>query len=516
LVFIAVVCAVSDNWFIDGNEENANFPKCTGPRIRRSWASLDSDQKKAFVNLVWQAKKVNGQWTTGSTSSSSLYNCFPNIHKSSGNAIWHYTSAFIAAHKGFLWMYESALTWVCFKYGSTLNPPIPQDKCCEYAALPYWAWECDYDSNTRDTVIPILHTSSIWDQTGPIKCDKCFGDPVTDPANCYYVKSGMFTQDTFPILSQVSGDATAWQSSAAKCYDTGLKRLLDPTVMRLDQSQIMTQVCGNKYFSSMLPWVHGAGHSCTHLFLGFSMKTQSSPDEPLFMMHHGNVDRLFHLWADCNDYEGISGDALGPEQYTEINPTPGGTQVSYMVGKDKYPVSVTADTIVPYKMGSGSASFIPESKWPKIKDLWTCGEEGKPGWMGMYYRYGTDALAQLLSLKSGCCKSNNWGWLNYGASKKRGADEPETNDFTDRTDNEAVMFREIEAELLRKTEQEGLSTSAAVREIAMENCLKNPKTEYTPQDLAYFRMMGIAPSSLDRICDEPSIDPHYSGHQHSM
>jgi len=277
----------------------------------------------------------------------------------------------------------------------------------------------------------------------------------------------------------------------------------------------MTQICSNKGFFSQLNWSHGSGHSCTHLFLGFSMKTQSSPDEPLFFLHHCNVDRTFHIWADCWDYEGISGDALGPDQYTEINPTAGGTQVSYMVGKDKYPVAVKSDTIVPYRFGSGSSIFIPESKWPKIKDLWTCGEAGKTGWMGMYYRYGPDALAELLRLKSGCCKSDNWGWVNSkSGSKKR--DEPETDVFADRTDNEAVMFRQIRADLIRKTEQEGLSTNTAIRDIAMENCLKNPKPEYSPQDLAYLRMMGIAPSSLDRICDEPSKDPHYSGHQHSM
>jgi tyrosinase len=515
LVFIAVACAVSDNWFIDGTPENAALPKCTGPRIRKSWASLDNTARKAFVNLVWKAKQVKGQWTTGSTSSSPLFDVFPGIHKSSGNAIWHYTSAFIAAHKGFLWMYESALTWVCFKYGTTLSPQIQPEQCCEYAALPYWAWEADCDLNTKDTIVPIIDTSSIWDRsTG---CPTCFGDPVTNPTTGYYVSSGMFTRENgWNILSPVAGDATQWQTSSAKYYDTGLKRLNDPSMMKLDQSQIATTIAANPSFSTMLPWCHGSGHSCTHLFLGFSMKTQSSPDEPMFFMHHGNVDRLFHLWADCWDYEGISCDSLGPNQYTEINPTPGGSAVCYTVGKDKFPYSVTVDTVIPYKFGSGSSTFIPEAKWPKIKDLWTCGEEGRPGWMGMYYRYGTDAIAQILSTRSGACKSNNWGWVNYGAgSKKRDAD-PEHNDFTDRDDNEAVMFREIQAEIIRKTEQEGLSTKAALRDIAMENCLKNTKPEYSPQDLAYLRMMGISPSSLDRICDEPSMDPLYNGHQHSM
>lgn len=119
--------------------------------------------------------------------------------------------------------------------------------------------------------------------------------------------------------------------------------------------------------------------------------------------------------------------------------------------KKKIPYSVLADTIIPYKFGSGSCTFIPEAKWPKIKDLWTCGEAGNTGWMGMYYRYGSDTIAQLLSLKSGACASGNkWTWVNQGASSKKRDADPEPNDFAHRDDNEAVMFRQIQAEILKK------------------------------------------------------------------
>jgi hypothetical protein len=507
VVLVLVALAAADNWFNSG--VNSAY-KCSGPRVRRSWNDATPEQKQCFVRLVYQAKLVKGAFTTGSTSQSALFDVFPNIHKSSGNAIWHYTSCFIAAHKGFLHMYEQMLTYVALKYGPTMDPPILPEDACECSTLKYWAWECDYDTTgTTDNIIPVLQSSPIWDTPGG--CKTCFGDATYDP-NGYYVNTGLFTKgNNWKLVSAVSGDVKQWQSSAAPYYDNYLKRVLDPKEIRLDPSQIMNTIRNNPGFSTMLPYNHGAAHSCIHLFLGFSMKTQASPDEPLFFMHHCNVDRIFHLWADCWEYDAIDANNWTDLQYVEINPTPGGTAVEEMIsGSTKQKVRVLADTVVPYKMGSGSAVFIPPEKWPKIRDLWTCGEEGKPGWLDMYVRYGYDKMAEFMDKNGYCVKDQKWRWVHYNANQKRGETTPEIED------NETKMYRQLEESLRYKREQEGLSPDTALRQLAMENCLLNPSEKMTPQKLDYLRMMGIAPSSLDRICDEPSQDPGFSGHSMHM
>jgi hypothetical protein len=323
----------------------------------------------------------------------------------------------------------------------------------------------------------------------------------------------LFTKENnWKLVTSVSGDPKQWQSSAAPYFDPYLKRLLDPKEIRLDPTQIMQVISTNNTYGQFMPWSHGAGHSCMHLFLGFVMKTQSSPDEPLFMMHHCNVDRLYHLWADCWDYETIPPNEWTPAQYVEINPTPGGTAVEEMTGPStKQKVRVLPDTKIPYKMGSGTSILIPEASFPMIKDLWSCGEEGNPGWMGLYVRYGPDKMAQALDLAKSCKSGQQWRWVNCGAStSKRGETTPEIED------NESKIYKEFEETFLRKTEEEGISPKTALKEIAMENCLKNPKEEMTPQRASYLRMMGINPSSLDRICDEPSRDPNVSGRQRPM
>jgi len=505
VVLALVALAAADNWFNTG--DNAAY-QCPGPRIRKSWSDCGPKEKKCFVSLIHKAKQIRGYYTTGSPNSqSALFDIFPNIHKSSGNAIWHYTSSFIAAHKGFLHMYEQMLTYVALKYGSDLG--IDPKDACQCSTLKYWAWEADYDTTgPYDSIIPVLQTSAIWDTPG--KCNKCFGESTNDP-NSYYVNTGMFTKDNnWKLVSAVSGDPKQWQSSAAPSYDCYLKRVLDPKEIRLDASQVMNAIRNNPGFSTWLPWTHGAGHSCMHLFLGFSMKTQSSPDEPLFFMHHTNVDRLFHIWADCNDYETIKADAWTDLQYIEINPTPGGTAVEEMIPgtSQKQKVRVLPDTIVPYKMGSGSCVQIPPTSWPRIKDLWSSGDVGEPGWMGLHVRYGPDKMAQSLEANGYCKPGQVWRWVNINTGKKRAETTPEEN-------NETRMYRQINEALRQKTEG-GLSPDTALKELAMENCLLNPAEKMTPQRLDYLRMMGIAPSSLDRICDEPSKDPGFSGHEHRM
>jgi tyrosinase len=493
-VFLVLVAFVSAaNWFTTG--ENAALYKCPGPRVRKSWGSLTDTEKSTFVRLVYQLKQYQGAWATGtSTSQSALYDVFVRIHNS-GNYMWHYTSAFIHAHKAFLWMYESALIFVALKNGPTMSPAITQTQACN-VAIPYWPWETDFGQ---------WETSSIWDS-------RYFGDNTPMPAaQGYYVDSGQFAQPGWKLMSPVAGDPKQWQTPTAPFYDNKLKRLCDPNELRLSASLVMDAILNNPKFSTFLPWIHGAGHSCIHLFLGFSMKTQASPDEPLFFLHHCNVDRLFHLWADCYEYDKVSGDALGPDQYSEINPTPGGTQVKDPSGTA--PLRILPETVIPFYWGNSDSKILVKNDWPTVKQMWTMGTSTVRGWNDLYVRYGPDKLAQALS--TSCTKTKGtWSWVNYSATKSISVPSTVMKRDT-RTeeveDNETKVYRQITETLTRKTEVEGLSPKAAIREMAMEDCMKQPKPELKPEHLSWLRMMGIAPSTLDRICDEPSSDPNYRG-----
>ena len=39
-------------------------------------------------------------------------------------------------------------------------------------------------------------------------------------------------------------------------------------------------------------------HNYVHVWVGGSMRMMSSPQDPIFFLHHGNIDRLWALWQD--------------------------------------------------------------------------------------------------------------------------------------------------------------------------------------------------------------------------
>jgi tyrosinase len=44
------------------------------------------------------------------------------------------------------------------------------------------------------------------------------------------------------------------------------------------------------------------------------MASMRSPADPLFMLHHANVDRMWALWQDIHGHDLVSEAAAGPAQ----------------------------------------------------------------------------------------------------------------------------------------------------------------------------------------------------------
>jgi hypothetical protein len=439
-----------------------------------AWNDLDYPARTRIVRLVYQAKLYKEAWTTGGTPSS-LYDAFVRTHGNSFNPQWHYTSAFIHAHKQFLWNYESALVYTCFKDGLRMVPPIPPEECCS-VSLPYWMWEVEYGKPVSDYAI--FQETELW------------GDSTTDTTT-RYVDTGYFSQPGWFLYSKVSANTAAIQSSSAPYYDNRLKRLLDKTQLRLDPTQVMNNIRTLPNFYDFLVWVHGAGHFGIHGFLSFSMSTMYSPDEPLFFMHHGNVDRFFALWLDCHGKEETSPDSI----YVAFNPTPGGKDAVNPITGAKADVSL--DAVVPhYYSGSTTCKFSPASSWGSIRQLWGYGSSTLPGSNGLYYRYGRDRLVETFGTT--CPDSTAWNLVHYGVTKKRDTKDTKVDPADEVFATLSKTFNELQ--------EQGKTPGEALEEMAMEACKKTPKIELTATDKAFMRMSGIAPSSLDRICDEPSSD----------
>jgi hypothetical protein len=205
------------------------------------------------------------------------------------------------------------------------------------------------------------------------------------------------------------------------------------------------------------------------------------------------MDRLYHLWADCNGYDAISSDQLGKSQYEAVNPISG-------TDPARNPYTLTAFTVgldekIPFaweKVDSGSLIF-PFDNWPTPRQLWSCGTDGKRGHAGMYYRYGTDQIVRAFSRS--CPDAESWTLVDVGytwaPNQKRDVIlHPRMHNLVDT----------YEAKL-----NEGKSHKTVLFEMAKTECELAPKNDIDELFLSWIKMSNHVPEAYDSICDKPSL-----------
>jgi hypothetical protein len=250
--------------------------------------------------------------------------------------------------------------------------------------LPYWEWELGY------VEVSGMPGGGYWGnmaQTDVFQYPDLMGDTTVQPVT-NYIEEGVFAHYTaFDPPGKDLRRAFSFQSLS---NSTG-------------PAQIRNFIVNNPTFSRFLPYIHGSLHGQIHTFVGLTMSTTSTAAlDPLFYMHHCNVDRLYHLWADCHGYEGVSGNQMTTTHYTALNPISGTNSVKDLQGQ---PYDVSIDNEMNFYLISTTATFLPISDWPTPRQMWPLSN----GWGGINYRYGPDKLAVSLTAR---CPNKVWSWVN--------------------------------------------------------------------------------------------------------
>jgi len=378
-----------------------------------------------------------------------------------------------------MWTYESALIYCGVKFGL-----LSKDDCCSWG-LPYWPWELSYDYNTTDNIIPLYSASVFADPD-------LNGDATPDPVTGY-VDSGYWNRPDWQLYNSVC-------SKQGGYCDKHLKRALDYKYLNLDPSQIIQKLSPCTKYNDFLLWLHGTAHNNIHICLSYSMQTQGSPDEPMFYMHHGNIDRLFHFWANCQGYNLADPNTLTTNQYISINPTdPTASPPHTAKDANGNPYDTSLDSTVPlFVSGENTFVFLPSTNFPKVRDMWTMGSSDctHTGWNGLCYRYGSDGLANLATQTSACQSCGSWDWVNYCPNQKRSDIGEEIG-----TPEEMLVYQNLLKQFDDKV-KEGMTPKDALDDLAMDSCKSNPQQALPAKELNYLKMMGVDFSASKRICDE--------------
>jgi hypothetical protein len=322
------------------------------------------------------------------------------MHGSSLNSMFHTSSAFPSHHKAYLWLYESALIYVALVDGPYMNPPVTVAQACGIAQ-PYWEWDTGFNAY-GDKAITI-------GDTDVFQSPAYFGSMST-PNDTYDVIDGLFSE-----VDTISRICTPYPANAYCGYK--LKRAFFVDKLTIGNQKLRDQIWKYPQFKDYIGLIHGLSHGQVHSFVGCAMGgTDTAGEDPLFYLHHTNIDRLWHLWANCHFHHTVAASDLTDNctQYVALNPVPVNLPQSQWKALDIYKNrhKVGLDDKVFLYSGSSQAIFCRVDQFPTIRELWTMGTEDEYGWMDLYYRYGPDKMAVRLSADNRC---NNvaWSWVNY-------------------------------------------------------------------------------------------------------
>ena len=248
LLIIGILLVATTYRTVNGQPEF----RCPLVSERRAWNDLSCEEQDAFLTNI-RRLKVNG-----------VYDTFVRVHVENERAA-HGTAEFLPWHRWFIYQFELALR-------SVADPPF---RCM---SLPYWDWELDSGSEWMSSVFSPEAFSSF---EGTNRNGRC-RFPIPDGngfGSC--------------LRRALNLDFSFWGEGRVVALIRGYSQYGDD--FQNDRNRV------NGFRAAL----EGGPHAATHNFIGGSMTNRNAPDDPLFWIHHANVDRIWSLWQDYHGHTNV-------------------------------------------------------------------------------------------------------------------------------------------------------------------------------------------------------------------
>ncbi len=219
---------------------------------RKNTASLNDDEKRKFMNAVLALKK-----TIKPGHSTNIYDEFVAIHYSVISRIGlatgdggHGGPAFLAWHREYILRFEKEL--------QAVDPDV---------FLPYWKWE---SGNADDT--DKVFTNDFLGEMGIQTSGYLSENPNSQNPDGWTVD---------PRLDQGNHGTTLVRNSSLNTSSLPASAVSD--------------ALNEDNFHDFRPDLESP-HGTVHILVGGHMSRMTSPNDPIFFLHHANVDRIWAKW----------------------------------------------------------------------------------------------------------------------------------------------------------------------------------------------------------------------------
>ena len=240
-------------------------------QTRLNARSLSGQQKKDFI-LAIMALKSEG-----------IYDQYVKLHTeammrpagSNGRNFAHYGPIFLPWHREFLRRFEFDLQ----KYGRNAN-----------VTIPYWDW-------TEDASMSNPEESPVWAED--------FMGGNGDSEEGYVVQIGSFAAGRWKVVNEDGSDGVLIRSfglipqGRTLPIDDDVKAVMNQIPYDSPNWDPLSAPSFRNYLEGWIPNRQAVGlHNRVHVWVGGTMSNGNSPADPIFFLHHANIDRIWASWQE--------------------------------------------------------------------------------------------------------------------------------------------------------------------------------------------------------------------------
>ncbi|KAH6648129.1 monooxygenase [Truncatella angustata] len=282
---------------------------CINASVRKEWRELDDAEKAEYLRAAVCVRGLPKAKYADIEAVTTRMDDLVYTHFTLNTDI-HFVANFLPWHRWFVQLHEDLLRTECGFTG----------------VQPYWDWSIDADAeNTPNS--PIFDSVTGFGGDG-----KHTGSDVPGFQRC--VVDGPFANTNLTL-------AMGWPNmndhgDRLHCFtrefngglgnDENGEPIIGDMQAGAYNSKVMNTIYGFDTYAQMSSMLEGLPHAQIHSIIFGDMGPATSPNEPLFFLHHANVDRAWAKWQGRNatrlaDYTGYKDtDKTVPASITDAMP----------------------------------------------------------------------------------------------------------------------------------------------------------------------------------------------------
>ncbi|EJD52853.1 Di-copper centre-containing protein [Auricularia subglabra TFB-10046 SS5] len=280
-------------------------PACAPDQVvtRKEWGDLPPADRKAYTDAVLCLQSQPSQLSHSLYNTTSRYEDFTAVHINQTRLI-HFNGVFLAWHRGFIRLFESAL----------------QTECGYVGALPYWDWIKHHDNITASPLfdgspfslsgqgLPLTPEEKekeppCWQIGTAITCPKGPGGGCATDGPFKNYTIGFLPTDPNAITNPEPGLPPNVFNYQPRCFARDISQYIATNFQTPENLDNLLSTTSIKDFQDALdnvsgfPGLHAAGHFAVGAVGGDIF---SSPTEPAFYLHHAMIDKVWSQWQSVH------------------------------------------------------------------------------------------------------------------------------------------------------------------------------------------------------------------------